>query len=103
MYAKCIYCGTTFHKIKHPSNPPVEHVVLTPEDIARKLAMFDCFASQRHVFDRFSTTEEQFRPAPQYNFLEPPHEGGLYYESRDMGINYAEWRKLARAQVALQS
>ena len=77
--------------------------MLTPEDIARKLAMFDCFASQRHVFDRFSIAKEQFRRAPQYNFLAPPHEGGLYYESRDMGIKYAEWRELARAQVALKS
>ena len=85
--------------LPHPSNPVVEHCVLNPMDVARKLGMFDCFLSQRQVLERFPLTEEQFRSAPAYDFLEPPHPGPLYYESRDMGITYSEWRELARAAL----
>ena len=83
--------------LDHPEKPPLEHRYLSDADTARKHAMFACFPSQRHVFDRFSITEEQLRPAPKYNFLLPPHPGVLYYETRDMGITYPQWREHARA------
>ena len=72
-----------------------ERILLTSEDSARKKAMFECFRSQRHLMDRFSLTEELFRPAPEYDFLRPPHAGQLYYETRDLGWTYPRWRDTA--------
>ena len=78
----------------------VERVIFNATDTARKKQMFACFQSQQHLFDRFSTTEELFRLAPEYDFLQPPHQGQLYYETRDMGINYAQWREFVVAMLA---
>jgi LmbE family N-acetylglucosaminyl deacetylase len=75
---------------------PAEHVhVLEPEERVRKELMFAAFASQAHVFERFPIDREVWRAAPVYDFLSPPHPGTLYYETRDLGFTYAEWRALA--------
>jgi hypothetical protein len=38
---------------------------------------------------------ERFRPAPAYDFTAPPHEGKLFYECFDWGMNGARFRELA--------
>ena len=86
--------------IPHSSNPAVQRVSFTPADVARKKAMFACFHSQQHLFGRFSITEELFRRAPEYDFLAPPHEGKLYYETRDLGMTYEKWRQFAQAVLS---
>ena len=86
--------------LPHPTHPLIQRITLDPADAARKAAMFDCFRSQQHLFSRFSTTEELFRRAPEYDFLAPPHAGTLYYETRDMGMNYEMWRQFAQAVLS---
>ncbi len=78
--------------------PPRERVVefqLTPEQQALKREMFDCFRTQQHVLRIFGTETEAFRPAPEYDFRQPPHPGRLHYEQFDWGITAVRWRQLA--------
>jgi len=65
----------------------------------QKRAMLDCFATQRTVLEWFSIDVERFRPAPAYDFTEPPHREPLHYE-REWGISGVRWRELAREAVA---
>lgn len=73
---------------------------LTREQVARKSAMFACFGSQQHVFDRFVLEREPWRRAPRHDFLRPPHPGTLYYETRPLGWTYARWREEAARFLA---
>jgi len=57
--------------------------------------MFECFRSQEHVLREFSTDEECFRVAPEYDFLKAPHAGNLYYEDKNWGVSGQQWRYLA--------
>ena len=86
--------------ISHKSYSKEERILLTAEDSARKKAMFGCFRSQQHLMDRFSTTVELLRRAPEYDFLQPPHEGQLYYETRDLGWTYARWRTIVSSVLS---
>ena len=85
--------------IPNASNPAVETIQLNAQDSVRKKAMFSCFRSQQHLMDRFSLTQELLRRAPEYDFLTPPHAGVLYYETRDMGLTYQQWRRYAEAAL----
>lgn len=74
-------------------------IALTPAQQLLKRQMFDCFRSQQHVLELFSLEAETFRPAPVYDFTQPPHPGRLYYEQHDWGITGAGWRELAAAAL----
>jgi LmbE family N-acetylglucosaminyl deacetylase len=75
--------------------PPEESVALQPVEIERKRSMLACFRSQHLVTGRFPLTPEIFRPAPKYDFRQPPHPGQLYYETRDLGWTGTRWREAA--------
>lgn len=60
-----------------------------------KREMFDCFQTQKGILERFRLDAETFRPAPEYDFAQPPHPGPLYYEQFDWGVTGARWRDLA--------
>jgi N-acetylglucosamine malate deacetylase 2 len=64
-------------------------------DIGRKRAMLDCFATQRWLFAPFDLSAERLRPAPQYDFRQPPHPGELHYETLGWGITGEGWRRAA--------
>jgi LmbE family N-acetylglucosaminyl deacetylase len=68
---------------------------LTREDRAIKQKMLACFDSQASVLINFPVVPELFRPAPDYDFTQPPAEGSLYYEKRPWGITGRQWRDLA--------
>ncbi len=68
--------------------------ILPPEVLALKRAMLNCYFTQRDFLRSFDIAVERFRPAPIYNFLEPPHDGPLLYEQYPWGIKGCEWRKL---------
>ena len=70
-------------------------MTLTPAEQARKRAMLDCFISQRATLAPFGTVSERFRPAPAYDFSQPPHAGPLHYERHPWGMAGARWRSLA--------
>ena len=75
-------------------------LVLDAQARARKRALVACFATQRAVLARFPLEIERFRPAPSYDFARPPHDGRLYYEHFDWGVDGIRWRALARAALA---
>jgi LmbE family N-acetylglucosaminyl deacetylase len=74
-------------------------VDLNDRDILRKRAMLDCFVTQRWLFEPFDLSVEHLRPAPEYDFREPPHPGELHYETLGWGITGAEWRGVAAAAL----
>ncbi|HEU0124493.1 MAG TPA: PIG-L family deacetylase [Bryobacteraceae bacterium] len=71
---------------------PVVSVSFNDEAKRAKRALLDCFVSQQRVIDLFPIERELFRPAPVYDFTQPPHDGVLYYERRKLGWNWTEWR-----------
>jgi LmbE family N-acetylglucosaminyl deacetylase len=70
-------------------------IQLTGEEKELKKRMYQEFASQRHVLERFPIDLERFRPAPRYLFTEAPHEGQLDYERFCTIITGAQWRQNA--------
>ncbi len=78
-----------------PNGLPASTRALTPEDRTRKERMLACFTTQQRVLSRFPVVPEQFRPAPHYDFTQPPHPGPLHYESLPWNIAGAQWRALA--------
>ncbi len=79
--------------------PPADSIVacrLSDEKQQRKRNMLACFATQRAMLCQFPVETEFFRPAPNYDFTVPPHNGKLFYEQFDWGMTGARWRDLAR-------
>ncbi len=74
---------------------PQIDVPLDPTARAVKRQMLDCFASQAAVFAEFAVDRERFRPAPSYDFTQPPHPGRLYYERWRWPLDGEGWRALA--------
>lgn len=68
---------------------------LAPEQLRRRRAMLDCFASQRTTLAPFlALGHERFRPAPRVDFSRPPHDGPLLYERMGFTMTGREWRSL---------
>lgn len=74
--------------------------ILTEEERRLKREMLDRFVTQSGVLRFFMVEEERFRVAPKYDFTLPPHEGKLYYESFDWGLDGPLWREEARRALA---
>ena len=70
-------------------------VQLNAAERARKRDMMDAFISQAATLARFPDDVERFRPAPSYDFTQPPHEGQLLYERHGWGMEGPRWRALA--------
>jgi LmbE family N-acetylglucosaminyl deacetylase len=68
---------------------------LTPEQSRWKRGLLDCYSSQAHVLSQFPLRHEPLRLASPYDFSRPPHEGPLYYDGFDWGVDSAGWRSLA--------
>jgi LmbE family N-acetylglucosaminyl deacetylase len=77
--------------------PGPETAVLRLSDGERsiKRRARDCFTSQLEVLERFALDTERFRIAPGYAFDRRPHEGRLFYEYFDWGLDGARWETLA--------
>jgi N-acetylglucosamine malate deacetylase 2 len=75
-------------------------IELTPEEQRRKRALFECHASQRATLAHFPIGVERFRPAPQYDFTRPPHDGKLFYECQRWGMTGARFSGLAARALA---
>jgi LmbE family N-acetylglucosaminyl deacetylase len=67
-------------------------IELTENEKALKRRMYNEFASQKTVLERFPIVIERFRPAPRYQFTAAPHEGQLEYERYCTFISGAQWR-----------
>ena len=75
-------------------------VTLDREEQQRKRALFDCYATQRRTLVYLPVDVECFRPSPDYDFLRPPHEGKLFYESHPWGMTAARFCGLAAQAMA---
>lgn len=80
-----------------PSNEQKQHRHhLTPEQRDLKIQMLAAFESQCRTLKPFmSPQSETFRKAPKYDFRRAPHEGKLFYENFDWGVDGRTWRELA--------
>jgi N-acetylglucosamine malate deacetylase 2 len=76
-------------------------IQLTDTEKELKRRMYQEFASQRQVLERFPIDLERFRPAPRYLFTKAPHDGQLDYERFCTMITGAQWR--TNAAKALES
>jgi N-acetylglucosamine malate deacetylase 2 len=79
---------------------PVTGFVLSDREREFKQRLFACFETQRKVLQYFPVQCERFRPAPEYDFTQPPHEGQLYYELFDWGMTGGRWRMLVSESAA---
>jgi len=79
-----------------PRAVPERHVILNLEECSRKRILFAIYVSQQEVLRNFPVGEERFRVAPDYDFLQPPHAGTLYYDLFPWGITASRWRERAR-------
>jgi LmbE family N-acetylglucosaminyl deacetylase len=75
-------------------------VRLTPQEQIAKRRMLDCFRTQQEMLSYFSTAFERYRPAPAYDFTQPPHPGVLFYEQHDWGMTRENFRELAARAIA---
>lgn len=74
---------------------------LSSAERTRKLRMYDCFVTQRHILPWFlPSVHESFREAPVYDFTRPPHAGELQYELWGFPVTGERWRELARIAIA---
>lgn len=72
------------------------HYYLTAREQHLKTRMLQCFKTQARTLAPFMNPEyELFRTAPQYDFRRPPHNGKLFYEYFDWGLDGTAWRELA--------
>jgi LmbE family N-acetylglucosaminyl deacetylase len=74
-------------------------VRLSGEERAFKQSLIDCYASQRETLRHLPLEVERFRPAPHYDFGRAPHEGRLWFEMQDWGMDGARFRELAAAAL----
>ncbi len=71
-------------------------ITLTDAERTRKRAMFACFRTQARTLAAFGADRELFRPAPHYDFTQPPLPGRLNYEQWGWSMTGERWRALAR-------
>jgi hypothetical protein len=81
-------------KFPNTGGAPTVCLPLGPEARAQKRRMLDAFHSQLDVVAQFPLDAEMFRPAPEYDFSQPPHTGALGYDSEGFGIDPRLWRAL---------
>lgn len=77
----------------------VHTVELAADERRLKRRMMDCFTTQRKMLRYFTAERERFRAAPNYDFMRPPHEGTLFYERYEWGMDGPRWRDLARLSL----
>lgn len=80
-----------------PGSSPIFELTLEDDARGLKTAMMRSFVSQQRVLQAFPQDREMLRPAPRYDFTQPPHEGLLHYEALPWGISGEEWRARAAA------
>jgi N-acetylglucosamine malate deacetylase 2 len=84
----------TFTFLPSRQDPP-STTILSEFERDRKRRMMECFETQREMLSLFPIEVERYRPAPPYDFREPPHHGRLHYENYPWGMDGARWRALA--------
>lgn len=79
---------------------PVTTLALGEYERALKRRLIECFATQSRLLADFRIDVERFRSAPAYDFTRAPHDGRLFYEYFDWGVDGTRWRALAGQALA---
>jgi len=87
-------CGMRTGAFLPGGSQPVRTIRLSHASRLLKREMLACLETQRHLLTPFICDVERFRLAPQYDFTRPPHDGRLFYEGFDSGMDGAAWREL---------
>ncbi len=74
---------------------PALELQLSPSERTNKKVRLACFPTQSETLGQFSVEYEAFRPAPDYDFSRPPHQGELLYEGFPWGMTGDQFRTLA--------
>lgn len=82
--------------LPHPEAGEPLAFALVGEALELKRRLFAAYRSQAGVLAEFPLEVEQFRAAPSYDFLRPPHAGALGYERQPWGISGRLWREEAQ-------
>ena len=83
-----------------PAGSEASTLLLREDELEQKRRMVECFETQKDVLCMFPLERERFRPAPQYDWTQPPHSGPLLYEQYDWGMRGECWRALAGEALA---
>jgi hypothetical protein len=67
-----------------------------------KQKMIEAHATQKAVLAGFSLDREQFRGAPDYDFLQLPNGGRVLYDREDWGVDSARWRDCVRSALTAE-
>lgn len=70
--------------------------VLSAEERRSKLQLLACFPSQNRTLQQFSCKREQYRIAPEYDFLRPPHTPPVFYDYFPWGMTSGRFCELAK-------
>jgi LmbE family N-acetylglucosaminyl deacetylase len=73
---------------------------LTEDEHARKAAMLAAHATQAGTLAPFGAADEAFRPAPAWDFTQPPNGGRVLYESYQWGTDFTGFADRVRAAQA---
>jgi hypothetical protein len=79
-----------------PGRYELSTLILNERQRKLKEIMLHQFQTQKKLIEAFPLIKESFRPAPEYNFLLPPHIGKLYYEEFNLGVKPEVWREITR-------
>jgi hypothetical protein len=85
---------------RDPEDAQAVHVPLAPEELAFKRALLGAYVTQRETLRWLPMEVERFRPAPRYDFTQPPHAGPLNYERFAWGMTGARYCALAAEALA---
>jgi LmbE family N-acetylglucosaminyl deacetylase len=92
--------GTLLSGMFLPGPTRTRTVLLDRRQRERKKRMIDCFRSQAYVLSDLDVRFERFRIAPTYEFIRPPHEGPLHYETLGWQIDGVRFRRFAADALA---
>jgi LmbE family N-acetylglucosaminyl deacetylase len=73
---------------------------LTEGERTRKAAMLAAHATQAGTLAPFGAADEAFRPAPAWDFTQPPNGGRVLYESYQWGTDFTGFAERVRAAQA---
>jgi N-acetylglucosamine malate deacetylase 2 len=89
--------GPVFQDFAGGEASPALEVQLDGAAVDCKRRMLSAFVSQRRTLAPFAGEAQRFRLAPVYDFLKPPNDGRLLYETFHLGLTGDEWTALAHA------
>jgi LmbE family N-acetylglucosaminyl deacetylase len=76
---------------------PERVISLGTEDVRRKRAGLEAFATQQAVLPRIPLELERIRPAPAYDFTQPPPPRAVLYDRFNWTMNSHRWREAVRS------